>query len=349
MAENTSKSANIFQKIDRWLYHKALKINYRNLAFKGGGVRGIAYLGALEELERLGFVNNIQRVAGSSVGAIAALMVSLRLPAVEIKSLFDTLDFSRIPQARTEDQSSSILNKLDVASCSQRLLKNFGWYSSAYFYNWLKDVIADFAKGNPDATFYDFRRLGYRDLYVVVSNMTKHRAEVMSFKTTPDVAVGDAIRMSMSIPLYFEALHFDGKTFGKGDLYVDGGLFNNYPVDIFDRLNLVEKILSAQPKVNWRTLGLYLYPEKGEEQSEIENPATLIEFIDLLMENISTTHQLTAPTPGALDRERTIRIGDCGVSSTNFNIKPNDETYQALYESGRRAVKAFFADEIDPE
>jgi NTE family protein len=263
--------------------------------------------------------------------------------------LFDTLDFSRIPQARTEDQSSSILNKLDVASCSQRLLKNFGWYSSAYFYNWLKDVIADFAKGNPDATFYDFRRLGYRDLYVVVSNMTKHRAEVMSFKTTPDVAVGDAIRMSMSIPLYFEALHFDGKTFGKGDLYVDGGLFNNYPVDIFDRLNLVEKILSAQPKVNWRTLGLYLYPEKGEEQSEIENPATLIEFIDLLMENISTTHQLTAPTPGALDRERTIRIGDCGVSSTNFNIKPNDETYQALYESGRRAVKAFFADEIDPE
>ena len=138
MAENTSKSANIFQKIDRWLYHKALKINYRNLAFKGGGVRGIAYLGALEELERLGFVNNIQRVAGSSVGAIAALMVSLRLPAVEIKSLFDTLDFSRIPQARTEDQSSSILNKLDVASCSQRLLKNFGWYSSAYFYNWLK-------------------------------------------------------------------------------------------------------------------------------------------------------------------------------------------------------------------
>jgi NTE family protein len=349
MAENTSKRANIFQKLDRWLYHRALKTNYRNLVFKGGGIRGIAYLGAVEELERLGHMEKIQRVAGSSVGAISALMVSLRLPAKEIKALFDTLDFSRIPQTRTEEQPSSILTRLEVATCSQRLLRNFGWYSSEYFYNWLKDIIAEYTDSNPDATFSDLRQKGYRDLYVVVSNMTKRRAEVMSVGSTPHIAVADAIRMSMSIPLYFEALHFDGETFGKGDLYVDGGLFNNYPVDIFDRLNLVEKILSAQPKVNWRTLGLYLYPEKGEEQSEIENPATLIEFIDLLMENISTTHQLTAPTPGALDRERTIRIGDCGVSSTNFNIKPNDETYQALYESGRRAVKAFFADEIDPE
>ena len=126
---------------------------------------------------------------------------------------------------------------------------------------------------------------------------------------------------------------------------MDGGLFNNYPVDVFDRLNFVEKILSGQPKVNWRTLGLYLYPEKSDKKSELENPTTLIEFIDLLMENISTTHQLTAPTPGALDRERTIRIGDCGVSSTNFNIKPNDEIYQALYESGRRAVRKFFSRE----
>ncbi|MBG0785320.1 MAG: patatin-like phospholipase family protein [Anaerolineaceae bacterium] len=349
MAENTSKRANIFQKIDRWLYHKPLKTNYRNLVFKGGGIRGIAYLGAVEELEHLGHMEKIQRVAGSSVGAISALMVSLRLPAKEIKALFDTLDFSRIPQTRTEEQPSSILTRLEVATCSQRLLRNFGWYSSEYFYNWLKGIIAEYTDGNPDATFSDLRQKGYRDLYVVVSNMTKRRAEVMSVGSTPHIAVADAIRMSMSIPLYFEALHFDGETFGKGDLYVDGGLFNNYPVEVFDRPDVIERYISGQPRVNLRTLGLYLYPERDIEKPEIQDPSTLIDFINLLMENLYSTYPLTAQAPGEMDQQRTIRIGDCGVSSTNFNIKPNDETYQALYESGRRAVQAFFFEEFREE
>ena len=345
MTENTSKIKNIFQKAENWLNREVLKMNYRNLVFKGGGIRGIAYLGAVEELERLGLMEKIQRVAGSSVGAISALMVSLRLPAKEIKSIFDTLDFSRIPQARTEDQPESILTRLEVTACSQRLLKNFGWYSSEYFYKWIKELIADHAQGNPEATFADLRQMGYRDLYVVVSNMTKNRAEVMSVESTPLVVVADAIRMSMSIPLYFEALHFDGQTFGKGDLYVDGGLFNNYPVNVFDRPDVIEKYLSGQPRVNLRTLGLYLYPEKDEEKLELEGPSSLIEFINLLITNIYTTNPLTAQTPGELDQQRTIRISDCGVSSTNFNIKPNDEVYQALYESGRKAVQSFFAEE----
>ncbi|HCU57597.1 MAG TPA: hypothetical protein DF984_05135 [Anaerolineaceae bacterium] len=345
MTENTSKNRKIFQKFKNWFNRKVLRMNYRNLVFKGGGIRGIAYLGAVEELERLGLMEKIQRVAGSSVGAISALMVSLRLPAKEIKSIFDTLDFSRIPQARTEDQPVSILTRLEVATCSQRLLKNFGWYSSEYFYNWIKELIAEYVQGNPDATFADLRQMGYRDLYVVVSNMTKHCAEVMSVESTPDVAVADAIRMSMSIPLYFEALHFDGQTFGKGDLYVDGGLFNNYPVDVFDRPDGIEKYLSGQPRVNWRTLGLYLYPEKDKEKPEWKNPSSLIEYINLLIANIYSTYPLTTQVPGKLDQQRTIRIGDCGVSSTNFNIKPNDKVYQALYDSGKKAVQAFFAGE----
>ena len=349
MTENTSNNKNVFQKLENWLNRKVLRMNYRNLVFKGGGIRGIAYLGAVEELERLGLMEKIQQVAGSSVGAISALMVSLRLPAKEIKSIFDTLDFSRIPQARTEGQSDSILARLEVAACSQRLLKNFGWYSSEYFYNWVKELIADYAQGNPDTTFADFRQMGYRDLYVVVSNMSKHRAEVMSADTTPDVAIADAIRMSMSIPLFFEALHFNGQSFGKGDLYVDGGLFNNYPVDMFDRPDVIEKYLSGQPRVNLRTLGLYLYPEREKEKPEWENPSTLIEFINLLMANVYSTYRLTAQTPGELDQQRTIRIGDCGVSSTDFNIKPNDEVYQALYESGRKAVQSFFAGEYGDE
>jgi len=349
MTDTDPKRPNVFRTINRWINHKVLRINYRNLVFKGGGIRGIAYLGALEELERLGFMEKVQRVAGSSVGAIAALMVSIRLPALKIKSIFDTLEFSRIPQVRPEDQSDTLLSRLDLITCPQRLLKNFGWYSSAYFHHWLKEVIADFANGKSDATFTDLREMGYRDLYVVVSNLTKQRAEVMSAETTPDVVVADAIRMSMSIPLYFEALHFDGQTFGEGDLYVDGGFFNNYPLDVFDRPEVVDINLSIQRKVNWRTLGLYLYTERDKVQPEPENPSSLINYIKLLMENLYSTHQLTALAPDKLDQRRTIRIGDCGVSPTDFSIKPDDEVYEALYESGKQAVRSYFAAAFDSE
>jgi NTE family protein len=270
-------------------------------------------------------------------------MISLRLPARKVKSLFDTLDFSLIPQVRSEGQAESILNRLELATCSQRLLKNFGWYSSEYLYEWLKNVIADYTQGNPDATFTDLKQMGYRDLFVVVSNMSQHRAEFMSMETTPDVAVADAIRMSMSIPLYFEALRFNGQRFGDGDLYVDGGLFNNYPVDLFDRADVIDKYVFGQRRVNWRTLGLYIYPQKNKTKSGMENPSTLIEYINLLMENLYTTHRLTAQTPGELDQQRTIRIGDCGVSPTEFDIKPDDAVYRALYESGRTAVQKYFS------
>ncbi len=44
---------------------------YKNLALEGGGVRGLAYAGALEVLEQKNILQHIEKVAGSSAGAIA--------------------------------------------------------------------------------------------------------------------------------------------------------------------------------------------------------------------------------------------------------------------------------------
>ncbi len=43
--------------------------NFRNLVFEGGGVNGIAYLGALEVLEERGILTDIERIGGTSAGA----------------------------------------------------------------------------------------------------------------------------------------------------------------------------------------------------------------------------------------------------------------------------------------
>lgn len=45
---------------------------YKNLVLEGGGIRGLAYPGALQVLEGKGVLKNINRVAGTSAGAIIA-------------------------------------------------------------------------------------------------------------------------------------------------------------------------------------------------------------------------------------------------------------------------------------
>jgi NTE family protein len=50
---------------------------FKNLVFEGGGVKGIAYSGALQVLEQQNIMSDIKRVAGTSAGAITAALVAL--------------------------------------------------------------------------------------------------------------------------------------------------------------------------------------------------------------------------------------------------------------------------------
>ncbi len=60
------------------------KYHFKNLVFEGGGVKGIAYVGALEVLEKEGILGSIERVAGTSAGAMVAVLVALGYTATEL-------------------------------------------------------------------------------------------------------------------------------------------------------------------------------------------------------------------------------------------------------------------------
>jgi len=323
-------------------------ITYRNLVFKGGGVRGIAYIGALEVLEEQGILPGIERVAGTSAGAISAFMVSLRIPVSQILELFSTLDFRKIPQASTRKMKLPIslplplpINPLNEEEKLARIVRNYGLYSSSYFYKWLRSVVADHCDGNPDATFTDFHDRGFRDLYIVVANLNKHQGEIMSYRDTPKASVADAVRMSMSIPLYFEALRFDGQKFGKGDYYVDGGVYNNYPIKLFDQPPYIKTADLKRSKGNPETLGMFLYPEGGLKFIKHEDPRNLMDYLGVVISNLYTAYETIQYENSFIDQHRTIAISDCGILSTDFSIVKGDEKYNKLQESGRKAVRAF--------
>jgi NTE family protein len=146
----------------------------------------------------------------------------------------------------------------------------------------------------------------------------------------------------MSMPIYFEALRFDGRQFGQGDYYVDGGLYDNFPMHIFDQPVFAIRNRYYKDGINWRTLGLFLFPARLKNQAEPEFPENVWEFVNLAVRNIYNAHQVSNYQTNPVDRQRTIEIDDCGISAVEFDILPGSIKYNQLYQSGKAAVRAYF-------
>ncbi len=71
-----------------------MSYQFKNLVFEGGGVKGIAYVGAMQVLEEKGILPDIQRVGGTSAGAINATLVALGFTNTEQRSILKKLDFN---------------------------------------------------------------------------------------------------------------------------------------------------------------------------------------------------------------------------------------------------------------
>ena len=103
---------------------------FKNLVFEGGGVKGIAYAGAIEVLETSGVLQQIGAVAGTSAGAITAALVSMRFSAAEIKEIIWDTKFSTF-----EDHKSYI-----------HIFTKYGLYEGDTFLAWMKSQVAAWVK-----------------------------------------------------------------------------------------------------------------------------------------------------------------------------------------------------------
>ena len=79
-----------------------------------------------------------------------------------------------------------------------------------------------------DINFVEFGKLFGKDLVICVSNLTKESTEFWSIDTCPYRSVILALRVSCSIPVIFPPVKIDDM------MYVDGGVFNNFPLSYFD-------------------------------------------------------------------------------------------------------------------
>ena len=285
----------------------------KNLAFKGGGVLGIAYAGAIKVMEDKGLLTGIEKVAGTSAGAITAALVSLNYNAADIYAKVKETKFSSFMDHK---------NPL-------RIVTKYGLYEGQALLNWVQSLVTD--KGLPaTATFADFKNHGCRDLHVFSTDLNSQGLKEFSFAQTPNVVVAEAVRASMSIPLFFEGWKFSNNN-PNDHIYVDGGMIYNYPLTIFDS--------NGEP--NPETMGFFLTNLTGPTASNSLKYDEIFEYIKILFETMMDAQNVNFKQDSD-ELNRTVQIDNLGISPTNFNITDDQET--ALYNSGMEYTTKFLAD-----
>ncbi|WP_182407613.1 patatin-like phospholipase family protein [Psychrobacter sp. GP33] len=324
----------------------------RNLVFEGGGIKGLAYLGAMQVLEERKCLSGIKRVAGTSAGAINALIYALGYSLQEQREILENTDFKKF-------QDNSVLGVFDV----NRLIHKFGWNKGDYFIKWIEGLI-EVKLGKKRATFQDLINANKLEFYVTGSNLSTGHVEIFSAEDHPDMAISDALRISMAIPLYFTAVRYGE----RNDCYVDGGVILNYPVKIFDTLKYIaaEERAEAAPSIgandhlkddfslyNSQTLGLRLDTAKEisyfdkqsnkksiKEKEEVEKISNFFEYTKALMYAMQSVQEQIHLSPE--DWARTMHIDILTVKTVDFNM--TREMKAKLVEQGNKGAEAFFND-----
>jgi NTE family protein len=336
-----------------------MKVQFRNLVFEGGGVKGIAYIGAMQVLEQRQILKGIKRVGGTSAGAINALLFSLGYTIREQRDILSSTDFKAFM-----DDSFGLIRDI------RRLAKEFGWHKGEFFSNWIGELIKK-KLGRETATFKALENAGYPALYVTGTNLSSGYSEVFSVERDANMPLASAVRISMSIPLFFAAVRYGE----NNDVYVDGGCMRNYPIKLFDReryidmpnedyavrrtdyynkenaLFLLDRPGRSPYVYNRQTLGMRL--DTAEEiamyrYSEKTMSKPIKNFTDYARALVSTMmHVQENQHLHSDDWQRTIYINTVDVSTTDFDL--SNKKKETLIREGITGTENYFRWFEDPQ
>ena len=182
----------------------------RRIALSGGGMKGIAHVGALEVLETRGLLTCVKEYLGTSAGALISFCIVIGYTLSELRSLCSVLDF-------TQTQNLDFDTILDFPN-------RLGLDDGKNVERFLGVLIR--AKGLSETTTFEelyLKKPTSPNLRVFATNL--HTMSLKEFSIqTPRVPLIFAVRASMAIPFLFIPLKDT-----LGDLLVDGALISQFP------------------------------------------------------------------------------------------------------------------------
>ncbi|MDW7614578.1 patatin-like phospholipase family protein [Peribacillus simplex] len=281
--------------------------------FSGGGIKGYGLVGALQELEERGFV--FHRTAGTSAGSIIAAFVAAGYTGKEMEQLFLDIDLLGMLDKRR--------GLLPIPLAKWLLLYwKLGLYKGDALEAW---IAAKLAERNV-VTFKDVRP---KSLRIITSDITHGKLVVLpddlsNYGIDPmTFPVAKAVRMSCSIPYFFEPVKLDvGK---RRVLFVDGGVLSNFPMWLFNS----DHVRKERP-----VIGLRLSVDEIWKPHVVDNA---LELFSALFKTMKDAHDARYISKKHV--QNIVFIPMRGISAMDFNL--NDEKKGELMNQGRQCTKEF--------
>ena len=316
-----------------------------DLVLEGGGVKGVALVGAISGLVDAGYA--FGRIAGTSAGAIVgsvvAAMSTYGEPLTRLPEVLSTLDLGALAD---RGRPGLLLGPIAgipfgrTAADALNVMIESAAFRGDRLEIWLDGILRDFGVrtfgdlllDDPEACPGDGAEFR---LIVMASDLTRKRLTRLPWDYSiynlhpEEQSVARAVRASSASPFVFRPVELPGPR-GTATL-VDGGLLSNYPVDVFDRHD-------DRPS-RWPTIGIRLDARVAGSEAEHLRPidgtvALGLAVIETAIEGNQAEHLLSLR-----NQARSIRVPADGVGSYEFSL--TEAQQRALFENGYNAARAF--------
>jgi predicted acylesterase/phospholipase RssA len=272
------------------------------LIMKGGGVKGLAYVGALEVLEEYGFKFN--HFVGTSAGAITAALLAVGYSTAELRQILEQTNFA-------------VFKDGWLPLSLIRLPFRKGLYKGEEFRRWIEELLRKKFPEFSDSVFIRFSHLNSsarpgKRLTIFASTKRRRFYAFDSQGPASDERISFACRCSMAIPYFFLPERISGETI------VDGGMQNNYAV---------HALATTDPSLTRSKdfVGLYL----GNKTVSKSRKFFLLDVLSIWSE---------AGDEEAKERfiDRTIVIDPRPIRTTDFSLSENERAF--LITEGRASA-----------
>jgi len=287
--------------------------------FEGGGVKGIAFVGAIHEMEKNGW--RWERLAGTSAGAIIAALLACGYSAMELREIMYKLNYSDL-------LGKAWYHRIPFFGAGLPLFFKSGIYLNTV----LEQHLMIWMSKKGVVTFGDLPR---GKLKIIASDISSGKMlvlpdDLVKYGISPaKFPIAAAVRMSTTLPYFYQPYRLRTKLRRKPYYILDGGLLSNYPIWLFDE----------EETPRWPAIGFRLSEKPAETSAgnEIKGPITL--FSAMFKTMLKAHDQRHADSSS---ESRTIFIPTGHVTTTQFDLKDEDRNF--LFRSGQEAAARFLKD-----
>ena len=272
----------------------------KNLVLSGGGIKGALTIGSIKELEKNGLLNNVENVLGTSIGSFLGLLMIIGYSGEDMSKIVCDINMN-------EYRKVSIRN----------LMTDFGLDNGEDIIKFWKAIIK-VKTGNSNITFKELYKKYDKSLIVSVVQLNPTKTVYINKENEPDMAVIDAIRMSISVPIYFTPHKLNGKFVLDGSTidHFHGGYFNDEERTLY--LLIYTKNMANMKEDDIKTFEVYLkfmvyslfdYVQKGQFEEIAFNPKVMnIEYkyseVEFMDSNVGSTEMKSMISEGSNETKK---------------------------------------------